>query len=179
VESFAHVPDSVRDIDILFVGTMHGDRFKIVQRLAHALPPGVRFQHILYFPAPWLFGIHALRNPGLLRAKADGIVFAPISRAELAKMVGRSHAVLDIERPVQSGFTMRTLEVLGAGRKLITTNAEVATADFYDPANIAVIDRKAPQLPANFLAKPFRPVASGFLYRYSIAGWLDEILPRP
>ena len=176
VESFARVPDLARDIDILFVGTMHGDRFKVVQRLARALPPDVRFRHLLYFPARWLFGAHTLCNPGLMGAKADAITFTPKSRAELAEMVGRSHAVLDIERPVQAGFTMRTLEVLGAGRKLITTNAEVAKADFYDPANIAVIDRKTPRLPAGFLTTPFRPVAPDILYRYSIAGWLDEIL---
>jgi hypothetical protein len=41
---------------------------------------------------------------------------------------------------------MRTLDMLGAGKKLITTNPpQVSQADFYDSQNTVVIDRKNPK----------------------------------
>jgi hypothetical protein len=68
------------------------------------------------------------------------------------------------------------LESLVAGRKLITTNPEIANADFYDPANIAIIDRKHPTISAEFLAAPFAPLSPEFRYDYSLEGWLDDVL---
>ena len=177
VDRFAQLPGVVQDIDVLFFGTMHGDRFPVLQRIARALPPSVRFEKFLYFPAKWLFAIHAARYPAMLRADRGDFIYTPKSRAELLELLARSRIVVDIERPVQCGYTMRTLEALGSGRKLITTNAEVANADFYNPDNILVIDRAAPQIAASYLEAPYQPVAADILYRYSLSGWLDDVLP--
>lgn len=177
VDRFAQLPDAARDIDVLFFGTMHGDRFPVLQRIARAVPAHARFQKFLYFPAKWLFAVHAARYPAMLWADRRDFIYIPKSRAELMQLMARSRTVVDIERPVQCGYTMRTLETLGSGRKLITTNAEVARADFYHPDNILVIDRAAPKIPATFLETPCRPICADILYRYSLSGWLDEVLP--
>jgi hypothetical protein len=156
---------------------MHGDRFQVLSRIARALPKHFRFTKILYFPATWLYAVHALKNPGLLWADRRDLIFLPKSRAEVAALVARSHIVVDIERPVQSGYTMRTLEMLGAGRKLITTNAQVAQADFYSSANIAIVDRESPVLSEAFLNAPYAPISAEIVARYSLGGWLDDVLP--
>jgi hypothetical protein len=78
---------------------------------------------------------------------------------------------------VQSGFTMRTIETLGAGKKLLTTNSEVADADFFKRGNISIIDRHRPIVTSTFLESAYEPPGAGILRRYSLSGWLDEVLP--
>jgi hypothetical protein len=71
---------------------------------------------------------------------------------------------------------MRTLEVLGARRKLITTNAEVVHYDFYDPKNILVVDRENLKIPPDFLKSEFRPLPDFIYQKYSLKGFLIELL---
>jgi len=175
-DAFAQLPAVTQDIDLLFFGTIHDDRFRVLHRIAEVIPKNFRFERILYFPARWLFAVHAFLDPGLLWADRSSFIFVPKPRAEIIALMARSRIVVDIERPVQRGFTIRTLESLVAGRKLITTNPEILNADFYDPANIAVIDRKRPVISTEFLAVPFVPLSPKFRYYYSLEGWLDDVL---
>lgn len=71
---------------------------------------------------------------------------------------------------------MRTFETLGAGKKLVTTNASVRGHDFFDERNILVIDRLAPRIPSEFFEVPPVELGPAIRTRYSIAGWLDELL---
>ena len=131
---------------------------------------------MLYFPARWLFGVHALRDPGLLLADKRDFIFTPKNRDENLALLARSRIIVDIERPVQRGYTIRTLEGLAAGRKVITTNSEVANADFYNSCNIAIVDRKNPSISAEFLRTQFKPLTAAMRYYYSLDGWLDDVL---
>ena len=176
-DAFAKLPQVKQDIDLLFFGTIHDDRFRVLQRVSRDIPRNIRFESILYFPAGWLFAVHAMRDPGLLWADRRGFIFSPKPRSEIIALIARSRIIMDIERPVQRGYTIRTLESLAAGRKLVTTNPEVVNADFYNPANIAVIDRKAPHIPVEFLNAPFEPLSPKIRHYYSLDGWLDDILP--
>ena len=176
-EDFSNVPGNKTDIDLLFLGSIHDDRFRVLQRISCILPSEINFRKILYFPARWLFGVYAMRDPGLLWADKGDFIFVPKSRTESIALLARSRIVLDIERPVQRGYTIRTLESLGAGRKVITTNREVLKADFFNPANIAVIDRKEPQISREFLDAPFEQMPIEMRRYYSLEGWLDDVLP--
>ena len=89
-----------------------------------------------------------------------------------------SLSILDIEHPNQVGLTMRTFETLGASKKLVTTNAGVRDYDFFSPSNVYVIDRVNPRVPKDFLDSPYVPLPDSVRARYSIAGWLNEILAR-
>lgn len=71
---------------------------------------------------------------------------------------------------------MRTLETVGAQKKLVTTNARVQEEDFYDRSNIHVIERKSARVDADFLRQPYEPLPEALRARYSLAGWMDEIL---
>jgi hypothetical protein len=70
---------------------------------------------------------------------------------------------------------MRTLEMLGAGKKLITTNPQVSRAEFYDSQNTVVIDRKNPKIDPEFFEYPYRTPSTEIVRRYSIENWLDEL----
>ncbi len=71
---------------------------------------------------------------------------------------------------------MRTLETLGARKKLVTTNSSVKFYDFYSEDNISIIDRNNPVISERFLNTPYKNVEPHVYRRYSLSGWLEEII---
>jgi hypothetical protein len=166
-----------QDIDVLFVGTLHTDRYKVLRNIENCIPKHLSFRKILYVRSRALFWLQGLANPGMWMhpSKADEFIHKPLGKEAMVRLVARSRAVIDIERDVQAGYTMRTLEMLGAGKKLITTNPQVSQADFYDSQNAVVIDRQNPKIDPEFFECPYRAPSMEIVRRYSIESWLDEL----
>ncbi len=177
LDRFRHLPQLEQDIDVLFLGTVHTDRYRVLKRMQDVMPPDLRFVQILYYPSKKLFQVRRLIDPRMWGARRKEFIFEPIAGGTVENLFARTRIAVDIERSVQSGFTIRTIEMLGASKKLITTNPRVVRADFYDPNNVAVIDRYEPRLEDDFLRKPYRHIPEAMLDRYSLSGWLNEVLP--
>lgn len=173
---FEMSPREPFDYHLSFVGTAHTDRFAVVDRLRTNLPPGLRTYWYLYLQAPWVYYAYKLSKPGMRDAKRGNFQYVPLAKDALSEVFAASRAIVDIEHPQQRGLTMRTFETLGASKKLISTNDEVRGYDFYHPQNICVIDRRSPRLAPGFLDSPLVPLAPELYYRYSLAGWVEEVL---
>lgn len=141
-----------------------------------ALAVSTRTFFYMYLQAKWVFWLYKVINPGFRGARPDDFKFASIAKQNVQDVFNASACILDIEHPKQSGLTMRTLETLGAEKKLITTNRDVRSYDFFDERNICVIDRQSPEIPAAFLTSPYVPVPPGIYGRYRLQGWMNEIL---
>lgn len=161
---------------ISFVGTAHTDRFAVVDRLQASLPRETRTYWYLYLQAQWVLYYYRLTKPHMRHARVDDFEFTPLNKVRLNSIFADSHAILDIEHPLQVGLTMRTFETLGARKKLVTTNASVRDYDFFSSNNICVIERANPLVPDHFLDSPFTPLSDEVRNRYSISGWLAELL---
>ncbi|WP_445191800.1 hypothetical protein ACT009_14670 [Sphingomonas sp. Tas61C01] len=164
------------DIDLSFIGTAHSDRAAIIHRVDRMLPADLTRHWFLYLKAPWVLPYQRITNPHFRRLPASMFSYAPMSRDAVRNVFARSLAFLDIEHDRQTGLTIRTFEALGARKKLITTNAEIRHYDFHDPANILVIDRRAPAFDPDFLMGPVRELPPAIRARYSVDGWIDEVL---
>jgi hypothetical protein len=177
LNEYSNLGSSEQDIDVLFVGTLHTDRYKVLQNIERCIPKHLSFRKILYVRSRALFGLQGLANPGMWihPSKADEFIYKPLGKDAMLKLIARSRTVIDIERDVQAGYTMRTLEMLGAGKKLITTNPQVSRAEFYDSQNTVVIDRKNPKIDPEFFEYPYRTPSTEIVRRYSIENWLDEL----
>jgi hypothetical protein len=70
---------------------------------------------------------------------------------------------------------MRTLEALGAGKKLVTTNSAIVQYDFFCSDNILVVDRNSPRIPESFFQVPYKQLSSQLYKKYSVSGWLGEL----
>ena len=82
---------------------------------------------------------------------------------------------MDINHPNQNGLTMRVFEVLGSGKKLVTTNGDVKKYPFYNTHNICIIDRNNIVMDRSFFDTPFQKIDTDLYKRMSINGWLEEI----
>lgn len=47
--------------------------------------------------------------------------------------------------------------------------------EFYDPNNILIIDIDNPVIPKKFIQTPFNSVSEEVLYKYSVAGLVDDL----
>ncbi|NCD70762.1 CgeB family protein [Mucilaginibacter agri] len=169
--------DKKKDVDkydILFIGTAHTDRYHLVKTATKGILPH-RKKMYFYLSSKVLYYTKKAFVKTFKNVSYSDISFKALNHTDIAKLMSETKAVLDINHPKQTGLTMRTLETLGAGRKLITLNQEVMKYDFYDPQNILVIDRQNLEISLDFLNNEVTDLPSEILYKYSIEGWIKEI----
>lgn len=161
--------------DIYHMGWFHSDRLKIIKQIdTYCIKNKLRTLLKVYtgyggYLIQQIFG-------GELRNCKRYLIFKPISAIENRKNILHSKAVLDIAHGLQSGLTMRTIELVGMSRKIITTNIDIKNYDFYDPNNILIIDRAKPELDMSFFETPFRQIPSAIKQYYSLSSWLKRMI---
>ena len=94
---------------------------------------------------------------------------------QIKEIYRNSNCILDVEHQRQRGLTMRTIELVGMQKKIITTNASVTEYDFYNPSNICVIDRENPVVEESFWGKAYEPIREEILRRYALESFVKEI----
>lgn len=174
--AFEMPEEATPSYDISFIGTAHTDRAPIVREIDLALPPHIRRFWYLYLQATWVRRYYSAKSGRFRRVPAHCFSYESMQKAQIGQIFHQSRAILDIEHPLQRGMTMRVLETLGAGKKLITTNRHIAEEDFYDPRNIMIIDRNNVNIDIDFFDQPYFRPPDNIVDRYSIAGWMEEIL---
>ena len=164
------------DYDVSFVATGHSDRYVISNKVKSQIEKngGVMYSY-LFLQSKKLFAYLKLTNSKFKKAKVDDFNYQSLATNDLLNIIAKSKAVLDVQHPMQTGLTMRTIEMIGAERKLITTNSAVKRYDFYNPNNIFVIDREDPVVEQSFISTPYEPIPQDLYHKYSLDGWLDYI----
>ena len=161
---------------MLFVGTTHSDRYKLVKRIEEQIiKMGGLCLTWFYFPSKILYYKMKIQNSYLRQIPVHTFHFKPMSKELLLQLYAGSRIIIDVQHPKQTGLTMRCIETLGAKRKLITTNYYIIEYDFYNPDNILVVDRNLPYVPEKFLNEPYRDTPKEIYGSYSIKNWLSSI----
>jgi hypothetical protein len=161
--------------DWAFVGTLHSDRHRVLHRIRRH-NPGLRGFVRAFVPGRPLLLARRLTDWSLLFAPEGTVGTTPMGLPEVRAVLARSRAVVDIEHPKQRGLTMRSIEVLLGGKKLITTNRHIESADLYHPSRVCIVARDRPIVPPEFFAAPFEPISDATTARYRLATWLRDVL---
>ena len=175
---YANIPYYDKEIkyDMLFVGTTHSDRYKLVKRIEEQIiKMGGLCLTWFYFPSKILYYKMKIQNSYLRQIPVHTFHFKQMSKELLLQLYAGSRIIIDVQHPKQTGLTMRCIETLGAKRKLITTNYYIIEYDFYNPDNILVVDRNLPYVPEKFLNEPYRDTPKEIYESYSIKNWLSSI----
>tara|TARA_B100001989_G_C24521025_1_gene455857 strand:+ start:18 stop:689 length:672 start_codon:yes stop_codon:yes gene_type:complete len=171
--------DCKKKYDISFVGTVHSDRYNIAKNVKHiAAKQGLTTYFYFYSPSKLLFFLQKLFLKEFKDINVKDISFKQLSYDEVLDILNQSKSVLDIQHPNQKGLTMRTIEMLGNKKKLITTNKEIRQYDFYDPQNIIVFDKHNKTLDLDIINQEYNQVSSHIYNNYSISSWIDTIFNR-
>ena len=162
--------------DFAFVGTAHSDRPKIIKQLQRqCVQQDGKCYLNLYLPHVFIFYYHKLLNSAYRKIQKSDINFTSMSSVEINAVYEQSCCILDIEHYKQHGLTIRTIEMIGLQKKLMTTNAAIKQYDFYRPTNICVIDRENPILDIDFLKTPYEPLPKEIYEKYSIDQWIRDV----
>jgi hypothetical protein len=163
-------------IDLIFIGKVHSDRYKFLKEFEeNANLKGLKTYFYLFIPTRLMYFQFKYFDKSFKNAKISEFFYEMIPGYKAAELLGKSCASLDIQHPTQTGLTMRTIEVLGSKRKLITTNKEIKKYDFYRPENIFVIDREFPDFDFEFLKQPYSDLPNDIYEKYSLKGWVNEV----
>ncbi len=84
-----------------------------------------------------------------------------------------SCAIIDVPQPGQMGLTLRPMEALFFGRKLITTNKDIKNYDFYCPENIFILDEQPDEDIRAFLNAPMKKIPFDIVSGYTAERWLN------
>lgn len=98
---------------------------------------------------------------------------------DIAPYLKHTDILIDLVRPRQKGLSFRIFEGMMYGKKVITNNASVRLYDFYNPANILVIDERNLRLPKDFLDGAYQPVPTRIFERYTLQGWCATVFGTP
>lgn len=162
--------------DCMYVGTAHPKKYQDINSMAEALKPVYSKQFIYhYMPSKLKFMYHKVLAPEYKNAKYSEFQTNKVSLDRLKKIVTESKSILDAPQAGQTGLTIRTIECLGAKRKLITTNADVINYDFYKPENIYVYDGNF-DFDNIFFHSDYQDIDKNIYKKYSLNSWLQTVL---
>lgn len=164
--------------DVINVCSAHANRYTLMKSLV----PELRASGLSVFSYLYLgrlqFFYNRLRSDAFSRAHAKEFNFDPLSVGDYIDALRQSKSVLDVSHSAQSGLTIRTIETLGARRKLITTNLDVKNYDFYDPSRVLLIDAESPDVEAirEFVSVPQQVLDPAIYRHYGIHNWVGEMV---
>lgn len=169
--------NTLKDIDIGFVGTYHSNRHDYICRILDKYPDISSEIYILKHDERNSFNKVKDTLLGRKLYLEKYCHTKGLSYDRTIDITKRSRCVLDFPYIGQEGLTIRTIESLGAKCKLITTNKNIVNYDFYDSNNIYIIDTDNMELPdENFFSSNYKDVPDDIYQSYSLNSWIEWLI---
>lgn len=164
-----------RPYDIVSVCTAHPNRYRILKELLPKLESsGIKVYSYLFIEL-LQYIYNKFRVKEFKKAHMSEFNTKKLSEKDVIRLFETTRSILDIQHASQSGLTMRTLETLGAKRKLITYNQSIRNYDFYNENNIYILDDNNWLGISAFLSKDFEEIDEAIYQKYSIRSWIRQI----
>lgn len=162
--------------DVSFIGTVHSDRAKILYHIKQYCDEhGLKYYFYLYIPGKLMYILRMALNKYLRKFSRGYIHIVSIDKSIVADVSDNSRCIIDINHPRQTGLTMRTLEMLGLKRKIITTNENICKYDFYNPADQIVIRRTDFSISKDMILHKYEDIPDEIHTKYSLEDWVKDI----
>ena len=165
------------EYDISFLGTIHSDRYLVLKQIQEIINKNnLKSFYFKYLQSNFIYYFYKLIKKEFKGTKKSDFDFSKMSSEEIANIVDKSKIILDIQHPKQTGLTMRTIEMIGMNKKIITTNETIKEYDFYNSNNISIIDRKNVNIDLDFFKNDYEPLDKAIYEKYSLEAWIKEVL---
>lgn len=162
--------------DCAYIGTAHPQKYQCIRQMSKTLKPVLPRQFLYhYMPSRLKYVYHRLSA-----REFRGVRYAEFQKKKLpvsaaADVFEQSRCILDAPQAGQRGLTIRTIECLGAKRKLITTNADIKNYDFYRESNILIFQGKI-DTDSAFFTREYEELPEEVYRKYSLRRWLETVL---
>lgn len=163
------------EYDVSYIGTAHPKKIKYVIEMSKKLMSVYPKQFIYnYMPSKLKYYYHKLTSKEYRNIKLTDLKFEKIASDKTQKIFEESKCILDSPQAGQIGLTIRTIECLGAKRKLITSNEDIKNYDFYKPENIYIYDGNF-DYENIFFKSEYKEIDKDIYEKYSLCNWLKTI----
>lgn len=100
------------------------------------------------------------------------------NNTEVLAYINQCSVIVDIHKyGIQDGLTFRVFESLYFKKKLITSNKDIKTYDFYNPNNIFVIENfDNIDIPQNFFDLPYEEIPENIFSKYHFSSWVKTVI---
>ena len=168
---------NVRSIDAAYICSIHSKRVEVYRKIQSSANENIikLYKHIYSDPKFFIKRKYINRATEFRDLKISEVDFRKMDNYRLNKIYSDCKIIIDYTHPLQTGYTMRTIESLGHKCKLITNNKNIYDADFYTPENILVYDDTNAKIPLQFLTMPYKYCDANLYERYSLETWIKEI----
>lgn len=172
MREFQNLPSRKHDYDVYMIGNMvKPARYKAVMAFEkYCKANGLRFKKYLKCTPVVML---RLLLKGFI---PHGLKLRSISQDEFTSMMQRSKATFDFANHKQTGYTMRFMENLCAGRKIITNNKRAFSEPFYSPDRIHVFDDLNFDGIKEFLDKPLKQEDTKEIEQFYIQNFVKTLL---
>lgn len=162
--------------DILFVGSIMPKRAELYLWLKDFCKKNNLTLYTYFYCKIFVYFVNRFKQPLYKQLPFSIIHNKGLGLGELVQLFESSNVIFDCSSPSQSGLTMRTIECLGARKKLITTNIDIINYDLYDPNNIFIYDPNRWLDMLEFVKdRTYQELNKKRYEYYSICGWIDSI----
>lgn len=162
--------------DLAIVASYNLFRYELVEAIIR------NNEHVSIFS--WIFAdkkmvlLHKIfrkkcRNVDLQRLKKQ-----KLNAAEIAGIYENTVAILDFPHPAQSGLAIRVFEGLAMQKKIVTTNEDIKTYDFYNSKNIFVLDESRKLPSKSWFLSDYVPIDECIVKKYSISNWITKVVEQ-
>ena len=99
----------------------------------------------------------------------------PMAYRALLAREARARVIVDVYADPEAGLSLRAMEALRLGRKLVTNNRLIVQEPFYRPRNVLVLGEGSNQGELRaFLDRPLQPLPSKLVRSYEARAWLER-----
>jgi hypothetical protein len=161
--------------DLCFAGTVHSDRLQVIQKIKNKLPCDLNFYCFAHVPSELILRLKKYAFSVYRNFDKTQLTTKSLPYDEVLEKFNHSKAIIDIEHPGQRGLTMRSIEVLLANKKLITTNRSIISSDLYHADSVLVIDRENPIIDIEFLNSPTPVLNCETASKYTIECFVNDL----
>ncbi|OUS02770.1 hypothetical protein A9Q86_02860 [Flavobacteriales bacterium 33_180_T64] len=114
--------------------------------------------------------------------KSDSLTFITKrqNNQTVLEHISKCNFIIDIHKyGIQNGLTFRVFESLFFQKKLITSNHDIKTYDFYNPNNIYVLEPNKPvEIPLEFFNTPYQALPEAIYQKYHYTNWITTLINK-
>jgi hypothetical protein len=168
MDEYSNPPEKRPIYDFIYCTNHTDEKYRFMNAFVDlAAKKGYRVRTHLYMS--WLKYLREYLKGN--RIDYGSISFRRLSREEYFGLFCQSKVVVDFSGTTQTGLTMRVIDALGSGKRVLTNNKSVVNEPGYNSQQVIVYDPVALKLP-DFVCNDEKFEKKD----YSIDKWLDNLL---
>ncbi len=163
---------NVKDIDFLFVGSLHGNRLQILKDFKATLPQKTEVYFHVYLS---FFSYIKLLVKGVKIDLAD-CSFRKVAPDKLNSLIKKSINVIDLCSESQTGITVRSFEALSSRCRLITNNPSIVNLLPMISENIDIVYDNKFVFKNQYLQELSSSIDLSIMRKYELDHWLIRLI---